>query len=230
VTATWYGISAFAGLRIALRTILFTRACRRDGQGVVAAPNQTPIITFSGPAHRVALVGLVDPFIFISSSLMEEGGLDPFALEVVLDHERSHAAQRDNWKLLSLHCLPRLDLRLPGGRTWMQLWRNAAEWAADEDAVRGSSVRAFQLAETLVYFSRHAGEQDRPVACTALLCGEAELVTRVERLIHREADSSVPERRATALAFWSLVLVVALSLASLTPWLHELPEHLLHLG
>ncbi len=33
--SAWYGISAFTGLRIALRTVLFTRACRRDGQGVL---------------------------------------------------------------------------------------------------------------------------------------------------------------------------------------------------
>jgi beta-lactamase regulating signal transducer with metallopeptidase domain len=228
--STWYGISAFAGLRIALRTMLFTRACRRDGRDVVADPNQTPILAFSGPAHRVALVGLVRPFIFISSSLLEDGGLDPFSLEIVLDHERSHAAQFDNWKLLSLHFLPRLNLTLPGGSTWMKLWQNAAEWAADEDAVRGSSARAFQLAETLVFFSLHAATRIPKVASTALVCREADLVTRVERLIDREAGSSAPRRRYTALALWSMVVAAVLFLATLTPWLRELPEHLLHLG
>ena len=228
--SAWYGISAFTGLRIALRTVLFTRACRRDGQRVLTPSEQTPILAFSGPSHRVALVGLVRPFIFISRALVEDGGLDPLALEVVLDHERSHATQRDNWKLLSLHCLPRLDLRLPVGSTWMQIWQNAAEWAADEDAVRGNSVRAFQLAETLVFFSVHAAARATRIASTALICREADLVTRVERLINRDAGSSAQGNRYAAAAFWTLLIATALFLATLTPLLHELPEHLLHLG
>jgi hypothetical protein len=226
----WFGISAFSGLRIALRTALFTRACRRNGQGVATPSDQTPILTFSGPSHRVALVGLMRPFIFISRSLVEDGGLDPLALEVVLDHERSHAIQRDNWKLLSLHCLPRLNLRLPGGSTWMQHWQNATEWAADEDAVRGNSTRAFQLAETLVFFSVHAAARATRIASTALVCREADLVTRVERLINRDAESSTSDHRYAAVAFWTLLLAAVLSLVTLAPWLNELPEHLLHLG
>jgi hypothetical protein len=228
--SAWYGVSAFGGLRIALRTALFTRACKRDGQGMITSPDETPILTFSGPAHRVALVGLVRPFIFISKSLVEDGGLDPLALEVVLDHERSHATQRDNWKLLSLHCVPRLNLRLPTGSTWMQLWQNVAEWAADEDAVRGNSTRAFQLAETLVFFSVHAAARATRIASTALVCREADLVTRVERLINRDAGSSAQYNRYAAVAFWTVLLATALFLATLTPLLHELPEHLLHLG
>jgi hypothetical protein len=226
----WYGVSVFSGLRVALYTAFFTRACRRDGQGLVTTPNQTPILTFSGPTHRVALVGLLRPFIFISRSLVEEGGLDPLALEVVLDHERSHATQRDNWKLLSLRCLPRLNLRLPGGSTWMQLWQNAAEWAADEDAVRGSSARAFQLAETLIFFSVHAAASDSKIASTALVCREADLVTRVERLINRDLDSCAQDHRLTAIAFWTLLVAATAVVATLTPWLRELPEHILHLG
>jgi hypothetical protein len=228
--SAWYGVSAFGGLRIALRTALFTRACLRDGHGIATSSDQTPILAFSGPSHRVALVGLVRPFIFISRALVEDGGLDPLALEVVLDHERSHAIQRDNWKLLSLHCLPRLNLRLPAGSTWMQLWQNTAEWAADEDAVRGNRARALQLAETLVFFSVHAAARATRIASTALVCREADLVTRVERLINRDAGSSPQDNRYAAVAFWALLLVTALFLATLTPLLHELPEHLLHLG
>jgi hypothetical protein len=228
--SAWYGVTALAGLRIALRTMLFTRACRRDGQGLTTSSDLTPVLTFSGPTHRVALVGLVRPFIFISRGLVEDGGLDPLSLEVVLDHERSHATQRDNWKLLSLHCVPRLNLRLPSGSTWMQLWQNAAEWAADEDAVRGSSSRAFQLAETLVFFTVHAASRNTKIASTALVCREADLVTRVERLINRDAGSSAQGNRYAAVAFWTLLVATALFLATLTPWLHELPEHLLHLG
>jgi beta-lactamase regulating signal transducer with metallopeptidase domain len=226
----WYGITAVAGLRIALRTVRFTRVCRRDGQGLAAAPEQTPILTFSGPTHRVALVGLLRPFIFISRSLVEDGGLDPLSLEVVLDHERSHATHHDNWKLLSLHCLPQVNLRLRGGSTWMQLWQNVAEWAADEDAVRGSRTRAFQLAETLVFFSIHAAARAPRIASTALVCRDADLVTRVERLINRESGSSTRDYRFVTAAFWTMLLAVAIFMTTMAHWLNELPEHLLHLG
>jgi beta-lactamase regulating signal transducer with metallopeptidase domain len=210
--------------------LFFSRACRRDGQGLAGSPGQTPILTFSGPSHRVALVGLLRPFIFISRSLVEDGGLDPLALEVVIDHERSHAAHRDNWKLLSLHCLPRLNLTLRGGSTWMQLWQNAVEWAADEDAVRGSRTRAFQLAETLVYFSVHAAAQVSRIASTALVCRETDLVTRVDRLINEDPVPPVQDHRLAAVTFWTLLGAAAVLLTMLTPWLHELPEHILHLG
>ena len=228
--SAWYGFTAFRGLRIALRTTFFTRACRRNGKGLATSPDQTPILAFSGPSHRVALVGLVRPFIFISRALVEDGGLNPIALEVVLDHERSHATHGDNWKLLSLNFFPRLDLKLRGGGTWMQLWHNVAEWAADEDAVRGSSERAFQLAETLVFFSVHAAARTSGVISTALVCREADLVTRVERLLYREAGSSAQNYRFVGIAFWALLVAAAVFMATLTPWLHELPEHILHLG
>ena len=228
--SAWYGVTAYKGLRVALRTALFTRACRRDGRDLATSPDQTPVITFDGPSYRVALVGLVRPFIFISRSLVEDGGLDPLALEVVLDHERSHAIQRDNWKLLSLHCVPRLNLRLPGGSTWMQLWQNAAEWAADEDAVRGNSARAFQRAETLVAFSVDAAARANRIASTALICREADLVTRVERLINREPDSSAQDKGFAAVTFCTLLLATTVFVVTMAPWLHELPEHILHLG
>jgi hypothetical protein len=224
----WWGFGAFAGLRIAVRTRRFTRACEYDGQPFVSAPGQTPIFTFPGTTHWLALVGLVRPFIFMSRSLIEEEGLNPLALEVVLDHERSHAKHLDNWKLLSLHCLPQLGLRLPGGSTWMELWQNTAEWAADDDAVRGDSTRAFVLAETLVAFGRHAAARSQIVS-TALVCREAELVLRVERLIHREPGSYAQCRHSMTIALWSAICAAGIFLAVLVPWLHNLPEQLLHL-
>jgi hypothetical protein len=227
---SWFGFAALRSLRIAAKTMRFTRACRRFGQSVRYAHNQTPIYVLPEPAHRAALVGLFNPFVFISRHLMEDGGLSPSALDVVFDHEHSHALHRDNWKLLSLHAIPRLNLRLPGGSTWMQHWQSAAEWAADDDAVRGDSTRAFLLAETLVALTRQATMPDSGVICTGLVCGESGFAVRIDRLIQRVPPGRPQRSLPTVLTLAALVFGAALGIAILSPWLQNLSERLLHLG
>jgi beta-lactamase regulating signal transducer with metallopeptidase domain len=161
---------------------------------------------------------------------MEEGGLDALALEVVLDHERSHAAHKDNWKLLSLYCLPRLGLRVSGGQRWIQLWQNAAEWAADEDAVGSNRARALALAETLVALARSVAKPEPGIACTNFVCAETELALRVERLIECRVEAFAPVDGMIMAAFGCVVLVGVVVLMNYSALLREVPEHLLHLG
>jgi hypothetical protein len=224
----WWGARIVRGIRMVSRTILFSRACRLGGDHSV--PLAPGIVIVSGQTPRVALVGLRRPFILISKSLLDKGGLDPLALQVVLDHERSHAMQRDNWKLLSLYCLPRLNLRLPGRKTWMQLWQSTAEWAADDDAVGGISSRALMLAETLVALARTPSTVGQQVACTYLVCEDTELALRVERLLHRTPDMSLTQLYKTGLVLCFVALCVAAVLAAFSSAVRYLPEHLLHLG
>ena len=117
-----------------------------------------------------------------------------------------------------------------GGKTWKQLWQNAAEWAADEDAVRGNSARAFLLAETLVALARSASPASREVACTNFICDETELALRVERLIERRQVGVAGPRYGVAVAIFVALAGAAVLLASQASALHELPERLLHLG
>ena len=228
---TWFGFAAFHSIRVAARTMHFTRACRRSGQIVPYADNHTSIYTLQEPTHQVALIGLFNPFVCISRHLMEDGSLSALALDVVLDHEHSHALHCDNWKLLSLHAIPRLNLGLRGGGTWMRYWQNAAEWAADDDAVRGDRTRAFLLAETLVALTRRAAILDPEMICTGLVCGGSEFAVRIDRLIQRvpppcRQHPSLPKVLALAVLIFGAALVIA----TLSPWLHNLSEHLLHLG
>lgn len=146
---TWICWSAFRGIRMTMRSIQFARACKRVGRLHLEASCETPILTVAESGHPIALVGLWNPFILISQDVEEEI-LNEAGLELAIDHERAHAAHLDNWRLLSLHLLPRLNLRLRNGDTWMQCWRRTAEWAADEEAVGDDRDRAFALAETLV--------------------------------------------------------------------------------
>jgi beta-lactamase regulating signal transducer with metallopeptidase domain len=227
---TRFGFAAVRALRIAARTMLFSRACRRTGQSVRCAHNQIPIYTLPEPAHRVALIGLFNPFVCISRHLMEDGSLSALALDVVLDHEHSHALHRDNWKLLSLHAIPRLNLRLPGGGTWMRHWQSVAEWAADDDAVQGDSRRAFLLAETLVALTRQATLPTPGLICTGLVYEGSEFALRIDRLIQGVPLYRPQRSLPGVLVLAAMVLGAALVIATLSPWLQNLSERLLHLG
>ena len=231
VSVNWW-VRVFYGMAMVVRTSLFGRTCLR-GDGVIdRGHTQIPVIAIPGATPRVALVGLFRPFILISKSLTEAGGLDPLALDLVLEHERSHAAHRDNWKLLSLHTIPRLRLSVSKGKTWMQLWQNTAERAADEDAVQGSTSRALRLAETLVALARLRSTASSPLACTQFICAATELESRIDMLTQSgNHEPSVRGRMpAVEVGLGVLLLAAAIALLSLAPLLADLPEHILHLG
>jgi len=225
---SWWAIKIVSAALITRRTAIFNRDCK-VGSDAIATSSATPILMSEGSGARVALVGFIRPFIVISRSLMEHSGVDPFAWDIVFEHERAHAAQRDNWKLLSLYCLPRLNLKVSQGRTWMQLWQNSSEWAADEDAVRGSTDRALLLAGTLVTLARSRSANPN-VVCTYLVNADSELAERVERLIRFTPQKTLPHGVKPYVILGSVVVTTAILIVSLTPALGELPEHLLHLG
>ena len=229
-----WAIRIVLGGSVIFHTTRFSRACRRSADrldDISRRPStQLPVLTATGSGPRVALVGLIHPFILISRSLMDQGGLDAQALDIVFEHERSHAVQLDNWKLLSLCFLPRLNLKVSQGKTWMQLWQNNSEWAADEDAIRGNSARSLLLAETLVSLARSHPAQERRLAYNCLVNAETELAQRVERLIHRTSEQPEPRSFKRYLMLGCATVVAVIVLLSLTSALGEVPEHLLHLG
>jgi hypothetical protein len=239
-TTTWFGLSALRGLQAVLRTMHFARACRRAGQLHHAAGRTTPVLTLNENTQPVALVGLLNPFILVSSSLLENRTLTPEALELVLSHERSHAAHFDNWKLFTLYLLPRLNLRLRQGDTWMQLWQRTAEWAADEEAIGNDSERALLLAEALVAVVRSAHSYStlpNTLIQAAFSCEEKDLITRVDRLIDQQPaqrPSRSPAQQRSVLLTLSMTVLglsaMLLGLAYSMPALHRFSESLLHLG
>jgi beta-lactamase regulating signal transducer with metallopeptidase domain len=151
-------------------------------------------------------------------------------MDVALDHEYSHATQFDNLKLLLLQFLPRIHFRLRDGRTWMRVWQNSAEWAADDDAVRGDKRRVFLLAEMLVAIARPANRAVPQVLCAQLACGETELEHRIERLLDAPAGLPRSQRSSVWIVAVGIAFGAAGMAARLTPWLHGLSERLLHLG
>jgi len=227
---TWWAVRVLNVVLIALRTLRFSRACRRNGTPVSAVDNITPVVAVPAAVVRAGLVGVLRPFIFISKSLLDERAFAPVALGIVLAHERAHARQHDNFKLLTLHCLPRLDLRLASGKTWMQHWQTTAEWAADEDAVHGDRGRALLLAETLIALARSTSAPQPQVACTYFVCEQSELALRIERLLQPQPCIKAGPGYRIIAACAAALAAAAVVLANVAALLHDVPERLLHLG
>lgn len=219
----WFGAAAASGLRAWVRTMRFTRACRRSAT-VVRRHAGIPVLAVSESEAVVALAGFWQPVILVSRRLLESDGLDEAALQVALDHERAHAQHRDNWKLLAMSFVPRLP-----GSGWMQDWQFAADWAADDDAAQGDVERSLVLAETLVRVARLVGRRGRPVLCTALSSGEAGLQERVERLTGEREE--LPGTRGATIAMMVVLAAGAIAAAvSASPWVYDVCERILHLG
>jgi hypothetical protein len=224
----WYGITAFRGLRIAARTVRFLHACKRAGSYNAFIYKSTTVMICPGMSSGVALVGLFRPFILVSENLIGPSGLKGIALEVVLDHECSHARQLDNWKLFLLNLVPSLRLRVHASKTWMELWQNTAEWAADDDAVRGDHARPLVLAETLVAVARQASPHPAIVWAT-LASGGTDFAVRIDRLLMRRPSVRVP-RQWYVLCLLSILALGVLGIsAGRVSSLHNMPEHVLHL-
>lgn len=220
----WFGSALFRGLRMTLRTLRFAAACRRCGRMVQHSGSGTPILALPHPNPPVALVGLLRPFVLISTELLAAGSLHPEALRVALDHEHSHAVHHDNWKLFSLSFLPRLH-----ADAWQQRWQRAADWAADDDAAHGDPNLSLLLADAIVRSARLVRPSRTPVLCTALTTADAGLAFRVDRLLHplrtsRSANASLP------LGFAAAVLGIIAAGVIASPWIYNLSERLLHLG
>jgi hypothetical protein len=228
LAALWYGTTALRGLRIALRTVRFLHACKGPGSYGAFSHKSIPVVICPGLFSGVALVGLLRPFIVVSENLVGASGLSRIALEVVLDHECSHARQFDNWKLFLLNFVPTLGLRLHAGRTWTELWQNTAEWAADDDAVRDDNTRLLVLAETLVAVARKTSPQPAMVWATLASAG-VDFAARIDRLLIRRPRVSVPRRWYVLGLLSVLALGVIGGTAGRTLPLHNLPEHVLHL-
>lgn len=219
----WFGASALRGARLCLRTVRFTRACERCAHPLESAA-ELPLLALPQTGPLIALAGFFRPTLLVSRDLLAGRMLDPAALAVAFDHERSHAAHRDNWKLLSLRLLPGL-----GWNPWLAEWKSAAEWAADDDAARGDAARRLLLAETLLRVARCAPAAALPILHTGFSCREQELAARIDRLLREPAPCNAA-RRSLLVAAAALVLALAAAAVILWPSVYALSESILHLG
>ncbi|MFZ0692278.1 MAG: hypothetical protein WA891_19995 [Acidobacteriaceae bacterium] len=223
----WFGTATARGLRIAVRTLRFLRAARIAGQDSGLRRGGIPVISLPNDGHVVALAGFLNPVILVPKNLLESGALNEQALGLALDHERAHAARRDNWKLLSLSFLP----RIPGARAdpWFRQWQRAAECAADDDAVRGDHERSLVLADALLRIARTARPLCSPMIFTALISTSEELAARIDRLIRKPTLPSASQRSMLLPCIVVSLAVIGAAVA-MSPWAYGISELILHLG
>lgn len=224
----WFGVSIVRGVRAMIHTARFAAACRRNARPGAMSRKGIPILTVPEGGPGIALVGLKRPFILLPHEALRSANLTAAELSVVLDHECSHARQLDNWKLLSLFALPKCGFRLPGGGSWLDHWRNAADVAADEEAAGRDRSRALALAQALVTLSRHSPASGSALVASWLSHADRFLAIRVESLLNLRANQGFPRRLAIAASVWG-ALIFAAALAIL-PRLNEFSEFMLHLG
>jgi hypothetical protein len=224
----WLGTAVLQGLRAALRTLRFTRACRRSGESFTEV-SPLLVVRIPGLGVPAVLVGLLQPLVAVSDEFAAVADrLHPDAFGLALAHEGAHAAHCDNWKLLSLAFLPRCDQFLPRGVRWRDLWHTAADWAADDEAVDGNPARSLLLAETLVLAARCTHEPRPDALYAALASAEAGLSARVERLMCPERD---PRREGSPILSCVFILAILAGAAiAVSPWIYTVSEWMLHLG
>jgi hypothetical protein len=220
------------GLLRAVRFLLqMRRVHRHDEEPVVMAEDVTVHICANG-YPLLAVAGLFSPRIVLSRHLLDNVAFSPRLLEIALAHEKAHVHHRDNLKHFVLASLALSDWWMEGS---LKRWRYAAEQAADDDAVSGSSSRAILLAETLLVAARTVSSEGTPALSLGLLPHEEELDQRIGRLLQQDYDSVlaptiIPSWRhmmcASAFLFASACALLHLFAASLYEW----AEYALHLG
>jgi Zn-dependent protease with chaperone function len=98
-------------------------------------------------------------------------------LEVAVRHELGHMRSWDNLKKVLISATP-----FPGMRSLEHSWRQAAELAADDSAVRNRR-EALALAAALIKLSKSSQPWAEPSLATGLVSGSTPIGVRLERLI-----------------------------------------------
>jgi hypothetical protein len=128
-------------------------------------------------------------------------------LEVALQHENAHRASRDNFKRVLLLLAPEPLPFVHWFSFLEKAWAKVAEWAADDAAARGDSLRALSLASALLRVARMGASPRLSLLHTSLVADNQDLATRIDRLSRTQ-----PTRQKTL--SWTPIPVTAALLAA----------------
>jgi hypothetical protein len=184
MAAAIWATSLPRAISAAIRSIRFVRHCQRIGRQTQFPGESTPAWVVEGASGLLVATGIVRHRLFISQAVLDV--LSPEQLSAALRHERAHGASHDNLKRMLLLLTPDV---VPFSKRFAQLeraWMRFAEWAADDDAVAGDSVRSVSLAAALVRVARLRPAPRSSLLFTALLDEGRDLSARVERLLASE--------------------------------------------
>lgn len=204
--------AAVAGLLRGIRAALVARRLR--GATSLELPSGVGLV--ASPRPFALAVGWLRPRVLVSTALFEH--LPERQVQVVLAHERAHAARRDALavaaaRVLAWAHLPSVRRRIVADLTL------ACEEACDEAAARECGDPLL-VAETIVAAERAAGAV--APASPALAFGGGEVEARVESLLAPPATGAVPRRLG-----WVL-LAAAAALGAAAPRVHHWTETALH--
>ncbi|HTU35388.1 MAG TPA: M48 family metalloprotease [Candidatus Acidoferrum sp.] len=229
-----WAMSLFRGVRVALRSIRFTRLCRRSGSSVgwLGAPPEILMIGSDRPF--LVQSGLLRPYIVISRALLDD--FSRAELEAAVRHESAHWSSRDNWKRLLVAFLPDV---LPIGRGFELLeagWSKFMERAADDCVSARGASSALSLAAALLRLARMRATMGSPLwipRSVSPLAGNDDLPGRIQRLLAPAPTVPLIRSDYARRILWGVggaaVTATAVVLASpvLLSSVHELLEHLL---
>jgi hypothetical protein len=217
-----------AALLDAWRTARLVKRWRAEGRELSGFPFAATRVSVDAPV--AALGGIVRPRLLLSGTLLDT--LLPGELDAVVEHERAHAAARENLKRLLLRASPDPLALWPAGRHLRAVFEEAAEAAADRAAC--ARVSPLRLAHALLKVAALAPSGPILEIAAAALHREGDLAARVHALVRAHdsgqglADAKHPDWTVWVAAGLLVALLGAAS-ASLLPHVHGLLENLVHL-
>jgi hypothetical protein len=221
--------SCWRAARAVIKSVGHNRHCVRAGLPAPVPGKISDVVVVDRDSPLLAMSGLFRPQLLVSSLVLRE--LSSGQLDVAFSHELAHRGSRDNLKRLFFLLAPDSFPFINPLKSIERSWAKFSEWAADDEAAAGDSIRAVSLAAALVGVARLGSSPCLPELSTSLLAADRGLAARVERLLRtvpvapvRGSKRSSPFGNLLALAgCLALLLLSPLALASV----HELLEHLI---
>jgi hypothetical protein len=222
-----------SGLRSAVRSMRFNRACRRSGRLVRLSPEVSELLVVRGQRPFLVQCGILRPDFVISERLLTD--FSSAELDAALAHERAHWLSHDNLKRLVLRFVPAM---IPFAGRFAAIergWAKFTERAADDRVSAQGPAAALSLASALIRLARMRALAEEPAStpeAVSFLLGSDDFSGRVDRLL---AHAPLPVKAGAPV--WALCSAGGLLMAScfgvlLSPTLlmvvHEMVERLLH--
>jgi beta-lactamase regulating signal transducer with metallopeptidase domain len=166
-------------------------------------------VVFDAPGVIACSRGVIAPEIWISEAAVNS--LSDEEIAAVIAHEHQHCINRDPAKRQLLEVLARALFAFPVVAESAHAFRRAAEYAADDAAVRMTSSR--DTARALLRFA------DTPAMPALVQFGASITVgERVQRLLGDTVHPDAPDRRARLISVtMALVIVACITLVALLP-------------
>lgn len=211
--------AAFAVARAIARTSSLRRAWLAGARPLAGRPGGMPAFEIDAPFPLVAVIGVFQPRLVISS--MVRRACTPPELDAIVEHERGHVTAGDNAMRLLLDASPDLFGWTARARGLDSAWQDAVEHRADDAA-----ANRLELASALVRVARLAAAA-RAVAlpASALYRGEG-IEQRVRRLLGAPEirDGRVRRVLAGAIGALAVALAAAASSARVSEIAHDVLE------